>query len=201
MCGWQKRLIVRGVQPTNESCATGLLPRWHTALCTSQLLDLNPRVQPVSPPKSSAENPRKGECRGKESADKRLYPSSLKTKKTPAGRSLAGVFNAPPAPTILPQAGWARRPEWGRSCGCACCIHAERNAEYEEFTFDEIEVVYNRPMNVWFDATCRQYLNPEAPEEEQARLPRPRGSASRVAILSAGSPSYIFSGEGQEYPG
>jgi hypothetical protein len=35
-----------------------------------------------------------------------------------------------------------------------------------EFGFDEIEIVNNRPMNIWLYAKCRKYIDPDAPEEE-----------------------------------
>ena len=37
---------------------------------------------------------------------------------------------------------------------------------HAEFDFDEIEVVNNRPMNIWLYAKCRKYLDPDAPDEE-----------------------------------
>ena len=38
---------------------------------------------------------------------------------------------------------------------------------HAEFDFDEIEIVNNRPMNIWLYAKCRKYIDPDAPEEEQ----------------------------------
>ena len=38
---------------------------------------------------------------------------------------------------------------------------------HAEFDFDEIEIVNNRPFNIWLYAKCRKYLDPEAPEEAQ----------------------------------
>lgn len=40
-------------------------------------------------------------------------------------------------------------------------------ARHADFDFDEIEVVNNRPMNIWLYAKCRKYLDPDAPEDEQ----------------------------------
>jgi hypothetical protein len=37
---------------------------------------------------------------------------------------------------------------------------------HAEFDFDEIEIVNNRPMNIWLYAKWRKYLDPDAPEEE-----------------------------------
>ncbi len=39
-----------------------------------------------------------------------------------------------------------------------------RNADFD---FDELEVVNNRPMNIWLYAKCRKYVDPDSPEEEQ----------------------------------
>jgi hypothetical protein len=36
-----------------------------------------------------------------------------------------------------------------------------------EFDFDEIEIVNNRPMNIWLYAKCRRYIDPDSPKEEQ----------------------------------
>lgn len=36
-----------------------------------------------------------------------------------------------------------------------------------KFDFDELEVVNNRPMNIWLYAKCRKYIDPEKPEDEQ----------------------------------
>jgi hypothetical protein len=38
---------------------------------------------------------------------------------------------------------------------------------HAEVDFDEIEIVNNRPMNIWLYAKCRKYIDPDAPEEEQ----------------------------------
>ncbi|MEK4503729.1 hypothetical protein [Bacillus sp. FSL R12-0069] len=34
--------------------------------------------------------------------------------------------------------------------------------------FDELEVVNNRPMNIWLYAKCRKYVDEENPEDDQA---------------------------------
>lgn|SRR5699024_5531200 len=34
--------------------------------------------------------------------------------------------------------------------------------------FDEVEIVNNRPMNIWLHAKCRRYLDPEDPENDEA---------------------------------
>ena len=38
---------------------------------------------------------------------------------------------------------------------------------HAEFDFDEIEIINNRPMNIWLYAKCRKYIEPDAPEEDQ----------------------------------
>ena len=36
-----------------------------------------------------------------------------------------------------------------------------------DFEFDEIEIVNNRPMNIWLHAKCRKYIDIDASAEEQ----------------------------------
>ena len=38
---------------------------------------------------------------------------------------------------------------------------------HAEIDFDEIEIINNRPMNIWLYAKCRKYIDPDAPEEDQ----------------------------------
>jgi hypothetical protein len=38
---------------------------------------------------------------------------------------------------------------------------------HAQFHFDEIEIVNNRPMNIWLYAKCYRYIDPDEPEEEQ----------------------------------
>ncbi len=38
-----------------------------------------------------------------------------------------------------------------------------RNADFD---FDEIEVVNNRPMNIWLYAKCRKYVDPDDPGDD-----------------------------------
>ena len=35
-----------------------------------------------------------------------------------------------------------------------------------EFDFDEIEIVNNRPMNIWLYAKCRKYVDPDEPGDD-----------------------------------
>ena len=39
---------------------------------------------------------------------------------------------------------------------------------HHSFDFDEMELVNNRPMNIWLYAKCRKYLDPDNPEEDEA---------------------------------
>ncbi|MED1302657.1 hypothetical protein BK704_19535 [[Bacillus thuringiensis] serovar konkukian] len=39
---------------------------------------------------------------------------------------------------------------------------------HADFDFDEIEVVNNRPMNIWLYAKCRKYVDEENPEDDSA---------------------------------
>lgn len=38
---------------------------------------------------------------------------------------------------------------------------------HAEFDFDEIEIVNNRPMNIWLYAKCRKSIDPDVLEGEQ----------------------------------
>ena len=35
-----------------------------------------------------------------------------------------------------------------------------------DIDFDEVEVVNNRPMNIWLHVKCRKYVDPEDPESD-----------------------------------
>ena len=39
---------------------------------------------------------------------------------------------------------------------------------HHKFDFDEMELVNNRPMNIWLYAKCRKYLDPDDPEDDDA---------------------------------
>lgn len=39
---------------------------------------------------------------------------------------------------------------------------------HHKFDFDELELVNNRPMNIWLYAKCRKYLDPDDPEDDDA---------------------------------
>ena len=40
-----------------------------------------------------------------------------------------------------------------------------RNADFD---FDEVEIINNRPMNIWLYAKCRKYIDQDNPEEDEA---------------------------------
>lgn len=47
-------------------------------------------------------------------------------------------------------------------------IIEEYLTRHHSFDFDEMELVNNRPMNIWLHAKCRKYLDPDNPEEDDA---------------------------------
>ena len=58
---------------------------------------------------------------------------------------------------------------------------------HAEFDFDEIEIVNNRPMNIWLYAKCRKYIDPDAPEEERITDAEARCQTSTMTVLPAAS--------------
>ena len=36
---------------------------------------------------------------------------------------------------------------------------------YADFDIDEVEIVNNRPMNIWLYAKCRKYVDPDNPKD------------------------------------
>ncbi len=39
---------------------------------------------------------------------------------------------------------------------------------HSAFDFDEVEIVNNRPMNIWLYAKCRTYIDSDDPEKDKA---------------------------------
>ena len=39
--------------------------------------------------------------------------------------------------------------------------------DHAEFEFDEIELVNNRPMNIWLQAKCRTFIDSDDPDDEK----------------------------------
>ena len=60
---------------------------------------------------------------------------------------------------------------------CKIEIHDEDLADiieeylmaHADFEFDEMELVNNRPMNIWLHAKCRRYIDPDEDEEIQVQ--------------------------------
>ena len=43
--------------------------------------------------------------------------------------------------------------------------YLQRNADFD---FDEVEIISNRPMNIWLYAKCRKYIDRDNTEEDEA---------------------------------
>jgi hypothetical protein len=52
-------------------------------------------------------------------------------------------------------------------------IIEEYLSRHADFDFDKIEIVNNRPMNIWLYAKCRKYIDPDTPDNGR------RGSSLR----------------------
>ncbi len=64
--------------------------------------------------------------------------------------------------------------------------YLERHADFD---FDEVEVVNNRPMNIWLYAKCRKYVDPDAPQDEQEAEASTLGAEVRVRGKYDGNPT------------
>jgi hypothetical protein len=62
-------------------------------------------------------------------------------------------------------------------------IIEEYLSRHADFDFDEIEIVNNRPMNIWLYAKCRRYIDPDLPRKSRSWMPRFKSRASTMAIL------------------
>ncbi len=40
--------------------------------------------------------------------------------------------------------------------------------QHTDFDFDDIEIVNNRPVNIWLYALCRTYIDPDDPDHNNA---------------------------------
>ena len=58
-----------------------------------------------------------------------------------------------------------------------------------DFDFDEIEIVNNRPMNIWLYAKCRKYVDPDLPAEEQGFEAGELGAEVQVGGKYDGNPT------------
>ncbi len=56
--------------------------------------------------------------------------------------------------------------------------YLERHADFD---FDEVEVVNNRPMNIWLYAKCRKYVNSDLPADEQVAEASELGAEVTIA--------------------
>ena len=64
--------------------------------------------------------------------------------------------------------------------------YLERHADFD---FDEVEVVNNRPMNIWLYAKCRKYVDPDAPAAEQEAEASQLGAEVKVTGKYDGNPT------------
>ena len=64
--------------------------------------------------------------------------------------------------------------------------YLERHADFD---FDEVEVVNNRPMNIWLYAKCRKYVDPDAAAEEQEDEASEFGAEVKVTGDYDGNPT------------
>src|SRR5512135_2949388 len=64
--------------------------------------------------------------------------------------------------------------------------YLERHANFD---FDEVEVVNNRPMNIWLSAKCRKYMDPDAADAEQEAEARQLGAEVKVPGEYDGNPT------------
>ena len=64
--------------------------------------------------------------------------------------------------------------------------YLERHADFD---FDEVEVVNNRPMNIWLYAKCRKYVDPDAPAAEQEAEASQLGAEVKVTGEYDGNPT------------
>jgi hypothetical protein len=64
--------------------------------------------------------------------------------------------------------------------------YLERHADFD---FDEVEVVNNRPMNIWLYAKCRKYVDPNALTDEQEAETTELGAEVKVAGKYDGNPT------------
>jgi hypothetical protein len=60
---------------------------------------------------------------------------------------------------------------------------------HAKFEFDEIEVVNNRPMNIWLYAKCRKYVDRDASEKDQGFEAGRLGAEVKVRGKYDGNPT------------
>ena len=64
--------------------------------------------------------------------------------------------------------------------------YLERHADFD---FDEVEMVNNRPTNIWLYAKCRKYVDPDAPDAEQEAEASKFGAEVNVTGEYDGNPT------------
>ena len=64
--------------------------------------------------------------------------------------------------------------------------YLERHADFD---FDEVEVVNNRPMNIWLSAKCRKYVDPDAAAAKQEAEASQLGAEIKVTGEYDGNPT------------
>ena len=68
-------------------------------------------------------------------------------------------------------------------------ILCEDLGRHADFDFDEVEVVNNRPMNIWLSAKCRKYVDPDAAAADPEAEVSPLGAEVKVTGESDGNPT------------
>ena len=64
--------------------------------------------------------------------------------------------------------------------------YLERHADFD---FDEVEVINNRPVNIWLYAKCRKYVDPDAAVAEQEAEASRLGAEVKVTGEYDGNPT------------
>jgi hypothetical protein len=62
-------------------------------------------------------------------------------------------------------------------------------SRHAKFDFDEIEVVNNRPMNIWLYAKCRKYVDPDNSPKKQETEAAKLGAEVQVKGPYDGNPT------------
>ena len=60
---------------------------------------------------------------------------------------------------------------------------------HADFDFDEVEVVNNRPTNIWLYAKCRKYVDSDLPADEQESEATRFGAEVKVTGEYDGNPT------------
>ena len=68
-------------------------------------------------------------------------------------------------------------------------IIGEYLSRHAKFNFDELEVVNNRPVNIWLYAKCRKYVDPDASAKKQQTEAAKLGAEVEVKGPYDGNPT------------